>query len=233
MSFYTSLRRAFRLLPAPLRQRVLAGLGAARVERIKERVISHNDIYDAGYFASIDSSASRAAPIIADSIVEGFGPTSVLDVGCGTGALLHALQQRGVAGKGLEYAGIALRYCRERGLDVIKFDLESDKVPFPGIRFDVVVSLEVAEHLPAAVADRFVDLICSHGDQVVFTAATPGQGGTDHVNEQPHQYWIDRFQHRGFGFLEKQSAQWRRAWEREEMASWYYQNLMLFSRQTV
>lgn len=131
---------------------------------------------------------------------------------------------------GLEYSEAGLAYCRRRRLDVAKFDLELDSFT-PNRTFDTAVSMEVAEHLPETVADRYVDLLSSLAPWIVFTAAAPGQGGTDHVNEQPASYWIDKFQARGFCFVEDRSHEWREEWEKSgDVADWYYKNLMILRR---
>jgi hypothetical protein len=138
---------------------------------------------------------------------------------------------RGVLVEGLEYSSDRLKRCQERELPVHRFDLESGAEPPIAEVFDVVISLEVAEHLPPAVADRFVDLLAGRARRtVVFSAATPGQGGVDHVNEQPHRYWIERFEKRGFRFDEERSRAWRDSWHGTGVAWWYRRNLMLFHR---
>jgi hypothetical protein len=97
--------------------------------------------------------------------------------------------------------------------------------------FDVVVSIEVAEHLPGIVADRYVDLLTRLSRVVVFTAAPPGQGGADHVNDQPPSYWVTKFQQRGFEHAEELSHRWRESWKAAgDVESWYYKNLMVFRR---
>lgn len=232
MSLYAAIRKVFRLMPQRIQGYVAAAVGKRRVGRMVEKLKTHDAIYDADYFAFIDRTALQSAPTVADSIIETFDPDSVLDVGCGTGALLHELNERSLAVAGLEYSREALKYCQRRSLEVVQFDLESDGDPFPGRRFDLVISVEVAEHLPATVADNFVDLICRYGNCVVFTAATPGQGGRDHVNEQPNQYWIEKFNDRGFQFLEDQTVRWRNTWKSKEVAPWYSQNLMLFATES-
>jgi hypothetical protein len=88
--------------------------------------------------------------------------------------------------------------------------------------------MEVAEHLPKSCARRFVQLLTALSPLVVFTAATPGQGGVDHVNEQPHEYWIDLFQSQGFQFDHRLSVEWRGQWEAAGVASFYHRNLMIF-----
>jgi SAM-dependent methyltransferase len=219
------VRKLYRtLLPESLRRLPL-------VERLKTRLFGHDLIYDAQYFeTTVEGPAVRSAGRIAGSIVDDFRPGSVVDVGCGTGALLEALRDRGCTVFGLEYAEAALRYCRARRLDVAKFDLERSAFR-DGRAFDVAVSMEVAEHLPETAADRYVDLLTRLSPVVVFTAAPPGQGGADHVNEQPPAYWIARFRQRGFDHAEAQSRRWRERWRAAgDVASWYTDNLMIFRR---
>jgi glycosyltransferase involved in cell wall biosynthesis len=93
--------------------------------------------------------------------------------------------------------------------------------------------MEVAEHIPARLADSFVNLLCSYSSIIVFSAATPGQGGTDHVNEQPHEYWIEKFWQRGFGWDKDRSIQWRSIWRQKGTASWYSKNLMVFCTEEI
>jgi hypothetical protein len=59
--------------------------------------------------------------------------------------------------------------------------------------FDLVVSLEVAEHLPADCAETLVDSLTGLGSVVLFSAAIPYQGGEHHINEQWPEYWIRLF----------------------------------------
>jgi SAM-dependent methyltransferase len=204
------------------------------VVNLKALLLGHDAIYDSDYYEkTVEGPAVRSAGRIADSILGDFKPASLIDVGCGTGALLDALRERGCEVFGLEYAEAALRYCHNRGLNVAKFDLERD-VFTENRTFDVAVSMEVAEHLPERVADRYVDLLISLSRIVVFTAAPPGQPGTDHVNEHPPSYWISKFQRRGFEHLEELSERWRETWKAAgDVSSWYHQNLMIFRRVSV
>lgn len=199
----------------------------------EELLLSHDWIYDSDYFEnSIEKPAIFSAGRIADSILSEFKPASIIDVGCGTGALLEALHERGCEVFGLEYADVGLRYCRNRGLNVAKFDLERD-VFNESRTFDVAVSMEVAEHLPETVADRYIELLTCLSPIVVFSAAPPGSPGidtdTDHVNEQPPSYWITKFQKHRFEHLKEVTQCWRDTWKaRGDVAPWYHRNLMIF-----
>lgn len=210
------------VLPAAIRR-------SSVVVSLKQRLLGHDGIYDAGYYEStVEGPAVRSAGTIADSILEEFDPKSVVDVGCGTGALLLALRERGCEVFGLEYSKAALEYCWGRGLRVQRFDLERDALDHAPT-FDVAISMEVAEHLPEAIADRYIGLLTRLSHQIVFTAAQPGQGGSDHVNEQPRAYWIEKFTLRGFSLDGAITDRWRETWRASgRVESWYSDNLLVF-----
>lgn len=197
--------------------------------RVKE-FVPHDLMYDAEYYADqVEPLAVAASGVIASSIITGLAPQSLIDVGCGSGALLDEIRKRGCVVAGLEYAEAGLEFCRKRNLDVQKFDLEhgvyqSDRT------FDVAVSMEVAEHLPERFANRFVELLTRLSGVIVFTAAFPGQGGSDHVNEQPASYWIHKFSARGFTLDQTMSDAWCGKWKEAGIAKWYWMNLMIFYR---
>ena len=178
---------------------------------LNDRLLGHDGVYNAQYYGIFEAPVEKGAPVICASILNAFHPATLIDVGCGTGALIKAFRERGVRVAGLEYSDAALVLCRARDLDVRKFDLEKDLLA-TAERFDVAVSMEVAEHLPARVADQYVALLAKLSDVIVFTAARPGQGGQDHVNEQPPSYWISRFASHGLIHDESTTYAWRHEW---------------------
>jgi hypothetical protein len=112
----------------------------------------------------------------------------------------------------------------------MRFDLQRDV--FDRRRtFDVAMSVEVAEHLPEEFADRFVNLLTQLAPTVVFTASPPGAGGTEHINEQPHCYWEEKFQQRNYRNDVEVVNRWRQNWKDSGLvASCYYKNIMLFRK---
>jgi len=234
MSPYQACRSLYRgLVPRAARQRIDLLLPApARALRqhlltVLQRTARHDEIYDAQYYAQdVEPLMARSAETIAQTVVDELRPGRVIDVGCGTGLLLAALRRHGVQGSGFEYARAALEVCWQRGLDVQRLDLEHD--PIPADRADVIISTEVAEHLPANCADRFVQILTRMGPWVVLTAAVPGSGGTDHVNEQPNEYWIEKFAQHGFGYERERSLSWRQQWARAGVGHCFASSLMLF-----
>jgi SAM-dependent methyltransferase len=190
----------------------------------------HDSIYDEKYFKTeVEGPAVASASAMARTIIEHFHPHSVVDIGCGTGALLVAFREFGCSVSGLEYAEAALRYCRERNLDVRKFDIERQALKKAACS-DLAVSFEVAEHLPEKKADQFVNLLCSLAPVVVCSAAKPGQGGLDHVNCQPRSYWIKKFERRGYLFDSVAADKLRAEWHAQGVAGYYHENVMAFRR---
>ena len=143
------------------------------------------------------SSAKRVIP----AIQRYFDVTSLADFGCGQGAWLAVWQQYGVK----DVTGIDGNYVDQESILVAPDRFIAHDLSLPidlGRRFDLVQSLEVAEHLPEGVAEQFVDTLVRHGDIVLFSAAPPGQGGENHINERPYEYWRDKFDKRGYQLID-------------------------------
>src|SRR5215469_5512003 len=136
-----------------------------------------NADYGETFFKWVNLTARRSALAVLPLINDEVRPSSLLDVGCGHGAWLAVWSELGVQDQlGLEGAHVGvdslLLIPRERFRIV---DLSG--AWHVGRRFELVQSLEVAEHLPAESAEVFVRCLCAHGDIVLFSAAQPGQGG--------------------------------------------------------
>lgn len=137
-------------------------------------------------------------------------PKSWLDIGCGTGAMVRTASNNFVDAVGVDQLVTEGLLTRQRDLRQ-PLDL--------GRTFDLVSSIEVAEHIEPEFADVFCDSVVRHiaaGGILVFTAAQVGQGGYHHYNCQPLSYWREKFEARGLKFDEwttqKQSAVWANTW---------------------
>jgi SAM-dependent methyltransferase len=133
--------------------------------------------------------------VIADGIVREIAPKTVLDVGCAMGFLVEHLRDRGVEAQGIDISGHAIAGVR----DDIKPSCRVASIlePVPG-RYDLVVCLEVVEHLPETEAHAAVGRLCGLSDDVLFSS-TPGDFGEDtHINVQPPEYWAGLFAAHGF-----------------------------------
>ncbi len=168
---------------------------------VSQRVFG-NEVYSQSYYADIERLEGESVGHMAAWIVENMGAGRMIDIGCGPGHLMAALGQRGVEPFGVDIATAALKRVRAKGLVGEFFDLAADGAKLPGIPYDVAISCEVAEHLNAEFADRFVDHLCSAADRVFLTAAVPNKDigpGLYHVNEQSNGYWVEKMSARGFG----------------------------------
>ena len=87
--------------------------------------------------------------------------------------------------------------------------------------------LEVAEHLSETRASSFVNDLCALGDLVLFSAAVPGQGGMNHVNEQWPSYWSAFFKENGLACFDILRP---KVWNNSLIDWWYAQNVFLFVR---
>jgi SAM-dependent methyltransferase len=231
-SFYRRIKDVWQLLPPAWSQRIrhtpILGQIIGLVARVTVKSASHQEIYDKRYSEFLDAVAIKSAPVMAATIGRIFKPNSVIDVGCGAGTLLAQLKQNGLEVRGLEYSDAGIARCREKGVDVEKFDLETERA-IQG-SWDLTVSFEVAEHLPESLADNYVRVISRFSPVVIMSAATVGQGGLDHVNEQPPEYWIEKMRRQGFDYDKQSSHQVREEWARKGVASWYVNNTMIFRR---
>jgi len=153
--------------------------------------------YTEEFFEYIERGAVVSARQFSAFLVPLLKINSVLDVGCGRGAWLCEWKNAGVA----VVRGADGPYVRESSLLIPAVDFSAVDLSKPfdlGRRYDLVTSLEVAEHLPHDCAAAFVSSLAAHGDLVLFSAATPGQGGENHVNEQPLSFWQELFRANGY-----------------------------------
>jgi SAM-dependent methyltransferase len=185
-------------------------------------------VYSKGFFESRQEASQRSAGLVLPAVFEIVGPSSVVDFGCGTGTWLEAAKRLGASRVlGIEGAWISKAKPLIASNELKVFDLSS---PIElGERFDLAISLEVAEHLPPARAAGFVADITRASDVVLFGAAIPEQGGTGHVNEQWQSYWAKLFRDRGYHCFDVVRP---RFWENADVLPWYKQNAFLYVNDT-
>ncbi len=176
----------------------------------------------------VETNLSTPGEIVPE-LIKIFQPKSVVDMGCGLGAFLHVFSQNGVE----KILGIDGPWVEKSKLliDLTKFE-EHDLGTKINLhrKFDLIISLEVAEHLPESDADVFLDNLISLGDIIVFSAAIKNQGGQNHINEQPFCYWQEKFKKRGFVYYDVFRKLF---WNNPNIVWWYSQNMFLVARETV
>jgi SAM-dependent methyltransferase len=179
--------------------------------------------YGAAFFEHVDATADGSARRVLPLVVDLLEPRSVVDVGCGLGTWLAEVARLGVD----DYLGID-GYAPAESLQIPEERFQRHDLARPlrlDRRFDLVISLEVAEHLAPEAADGFVESLARLGPAILFSAAVPQQSGTDHLNEQWPDYWAERFEARGLVPVDVVRP---RIWRDEEVSWWYRQNALLF-----
>ena len=166
-----------------------------------------------------------APRLIVKKLLEFYKPNSVIDFGCGLGTFLKAFKEEGVN----EVLGLDGPWVNKKLLndfltvdEFIEVDLEQDiKL---NKKYDLVISLEVAEHLNESKASIFVNNLVNAGDVILFSAAVPYQGGQNHINEQWVEYWQNKFKRHNYRFYDVLR---RSLWNEQDIKWWYKQNMFL------
>jgi SAM-dependent methyltransferase len=180
--------------------------------------------YDSDFYRFLASFATRSAEHVVP-LLNGLVPiSSVADFGCGRGAWLSVWQKAGAAVIGIDgpYVG-----SEDLMIPPDRFCAADLSQPIHmGRRFDLVQSLEVAEHLPSDRAAGFIRTLTDHSSLVMFSAAVPGQGGEHHLNEQPLEYWRDRFRAQGYVAIDCVRPQLAM---NLQVQNWYRYNLIVYA----
>ncbi len=154
---------------------------------------------------------------------------SILDIGCGIGTWLAVAQGLGVK-ETIGVDGVDLTQD-ELKIPVNHFIKSDLTVPINlDKNFDMVLCLEVAEHLPEKYAKTLIDTLTHHSDFIIFSAATPGQGGQNHLNEQWPDYWQKLFLNNGYYPSEILRNYF---WNNKEIEWWYRQNIIIYAPKAV
>jgi SAM-dependent methyltransferase len=152
-----------------------------------------------------------------------------IDVGAGTGTFTASAQRLGREVLACERSLIGRMYARRQGVRALDFDLTRDPPVRSASGFDLAFCFEVAEHLDARLGQRLVEFLASTAPVVIFTAAHPGQGGLGHVNEQPREYWIERFENEGMAYLHDVTRRVSAGFaEKGGQGPWLRDNVMVF-----
>jgi SAM-dependent methyltransferase len=174
--------------------------------------------YDTAFYRVEEDTAVRSAAIVLPYVLRMTKARSVIDVGCGTGGWLasaHGCEIRGVD----NYDGPLL-------IDETDFTHEDISAGISCAGFDLAICLEVGEHLPESSAPALVAGL-AEARYVLFSAAIPGQGGVQHINEQWGSWWADLFA--AHGYVGSSDLRWE-FWGERDVADWYRQNMLLFAR---
>ena len=185
-----------------------------------------SNFYGESFYESQMDRSYRSASKYTDFLFSLFTPESVVDLGCGRGTWLKAFKDKGVRklvgydGPWNDQANMVDKSIIFRGIDLNNaLELVHNE------KYDLAISLEVAEHLEELSATDFAGSLVKLSDVVMFGAAYIQQGGMNHINEQPHTYWASIFQEKNYVPYDLFRPVF---WGDPEIDFWYQQNTFLY-----
>lgn len=180
--------------------------------------------YNKDFYDSYRVASHLSASLYLGEIFKAVQPRSLLDVGCGVGTWLRAAKELGIA----DVYGVDGDYVKPDQLEIEHHLFKPHDLTKSldlGRKFDIAISMEVGEHLPEAFSDKLVDSLTKHADIILFSAAIPHQGGTDHINEQWPDFWASKFESRGYVAIDFTRP---RLWNEDRIDYYYIQNGFLY-----
>lgn len=169
-----------------------------------------SEIYNAEYYKQYDVGIGKVdysdseytkgfLTKIAQKIVDDLHPKTVLDAGCAMGHLVAALRDLGVEAYGVDISEYAVSRARADIRQFCKTGSLADEFP-AGLpkHYDLVVSIEVLEHLYEENGKKAIHNLCKLSDQVLFSSTPDDFAERTHVNVQQREYWARLFFENGF-----------------------------------
>jgi SAM-dependent methyltransferase len=132
---------------------------------------------------------------IADGIVRTLHPSSVLDAGCAMGFLVEALDERAVDAHGIDVSEYAISQVAEPIRERCKVGSLAEPI---GGRYDLIVSIEVLEHIPPTETNRVIANLCAATDRILLSTTPADYGEATHLNVQPPEAWAELMAREGF-----------------------------------
>ena len=190
--------------------------------------MASNKLYGDTFYSKRNSDTENSARTILSLLFSFYKPQSMVDFGCGVGTWLKTGAQLGV----LDFLGIEGEWLDKKHLVInkesfVNHDLTS-KINLPK-KYDLAISLEVAEHIEEKYASLFIENLTKASDVILFSAAIPGQRGSGHVNEKWPEYWIQKFEtleYIPFDIIRPS------VWMDSSVKTWYKQNALVFVKKT-
>ncbi len=185
--------------------------------------------YTDTFYAKQSTPSRRSAEIVLPHLLALTGqPQSVVDLGCGVGSWLAFFHDKGVHIRGVDGEYVPRSSLMIPAGCFSPLDLAAGDYSSIQGKYDLAISLEVAEHLPETIAKSFVGKLCALSDTVLFSAAIPYQSGTNHVNCQWQGYWHRIFSSNGFMGVDTLR---KRIWFLDGITHHYKQNMILYVKE--
>lgn len=189
------------------------------------RALPPDTAYGEDFYEQQAETSYQSARSLLGYLFSSYRPSSLVDFGAGVGTWLRAARELGVG----RLLGLEGHWVRDKiapsGIDYRFQDLNEPVVLDD--RFDMALSVEVAEHLVPERSQGFVSDMCAAADLIVFGAAMPHQGGNGHINERLPSFWIKLFESNGYTCIDFFRPAF---WFQPNVEPWYVQNTFLFVR---
>lgn len=176
------------------------------------------------FYNIIRSGCVASAEVVVPVVYDLVKPETVLDIGCGEGHWANKFKNLGCKVTGVDGEYVA---SSPLGEDFVALDIDIIGSLSYLPKADLVVCLEVAEHLPASRAESFVAELSALAPTILFSAAIPGQPGAGHIWCKWPTYWAVLFSKHGFYISGSIRNQF---WDDEKIEPWYRQNILLVTK---
>jgi SAM-dependent methyltransferase len=132
---------------------------------------------------------------VADRIVRDLRPTTVLDAGCAMGFLVEALRERGVEAWGVDISEYAISEVADPVKEFCHVGSLTEPLPR---RYDLIVSIEVLEHIPSTETMTAIGNLCAATDRLLLSTTPDDYAEATHFNVQPPEAWAAALAREGF-----------------------------------
>jgi len=132
---------------------------------------------------------------IADRAVTDFSPKSVLDAGCAKGFLVEGFHSAGVEAWGRDISEYAIQNVHPSIKDYCAVGSIADPLPQ---KYDLIISIEVIEHMPLEESIRAIENLCKHTDNILISSSPYDFKEVTHINVHPPDFWVRQFARFGF-----------------------------------
>lgn len=122
-------------------------------------------------------------------------PQTVLDAGCAKGFFVEMLRKRGIEAYGVDISEYAISEVDESIKPYCWVGSVAE--PFPQ-RYDLIVCIEVLEHMTQWEAEKAVENLCAHADDIIFSSTPFDYREATHFNVHSPEYWSSLFARHGF-----------------------------------
>ncbi len=190
-----------------------------------------NGIYNDYFFSQQEKGSYLSAKNIIPLVLEIVDVKRVVDFGCGLGTWLKAWQENGA----IDILGIDGNYIDSSKLYIDKKYFQANDLSQSislSKKYDLALSLEVAEHIEEKKADIFIENLVSASDIILFSAAIPFQADKKigHINEQWPEYWQKKFTKYNYLMLDPLRA---KIFNNQQIDWWYRQNIFLIVNESL